>query len=197
MKLVASAAALLLVVACGGGGTVTPTTGGLRTTAPLASSPAAAATPAAPAPQPGGAAVTVVLTGGPDAGSYTASGDTGCSYGLIGPQGWGVQFSRVDNVGPNDLSSVQVVSAAPGMEEDSDATFSGTKLLTTVTIGPFLEETKRDYEIEVDVDEDDSSGSGEATVTDSGTSAVIHVTGTTEDGVGIDATVNCATVIRM
>jgi hypothetical protein len=136
-----------------------------------------------------------VLTGGPDAGTYSGNENPNCSKGLVGPDGWGTQYSTtaVDNKG---LGSVQIVSAAPGKEDDDNAMMSGVSLLTTVTIGPSLAETSRDYEIRVS-DDDQASGLGTAQVADSGTTATIHVTGTTEDGVGMDVTINCATVTRM
>ncbi len=39
-------------------------------------------------------------------------------------------------------------------------------------------------------------GGGSAASQQPGQAAVIHATGTTDDGVGIDATVNCPSVLR-
>jgi hypothetical protein len=152
-------------------------------------------TPVVP-PVEGEGSVSVILSGGPDAGTYTANGVTNCSLGLIGPGAWGVQFSLLDNVTLAELSSLQIVSAAPGEEDDNNATFPGTKFLMTASIGPFLDPNRRDYEVKVKTRASESEGTGSATVNDTGTSAVIHATGTTADGVAIDATVNCPTVIR-
>jgi hypothetical protein len=55
-----------------------------------------------------------------------------------------------------------------------------------VSLGPITSST--DYRL------DDTDGS--AQVTDNGTTAVIHVTGTTADGVGVDATINCSGMLR-
>ena len=41
-----------------------------------------------------------------------------------------------------------------------------------------------------------SIGSGTIQVEDAGATAVLHVTGTTKDGVGIDLKINCPTVSR-
>ncbi|HYI22257.1 MAG TPA: hypothetical protein VEX62_06435 [Candidatus Limnocylindrales bacterium] len=145
--------------------------------------------------------MTVVLTGGPDAGTYTSSdaaGGPNCSNGLIGPNGWGVQFS-LTGIPDDQLSSLQMVIAGEGEEDSEDATFPGTVLLMTVTIGDFLTEGNRIYEVAVRTDEsdDESSGEGSADVADNGTTAVITGTGTTADGVQIAATVNCPSIIRM
>lgn len=164
------------------------------TVALLAASCAAAGGPtAAPAE---GETVVVTLAGGLDAGRRTAGGDPNCSFGLVGPLGWGVEIS-IDDAQPNELSSVQIVAAAPGREDDPNATFPGTKFLMTVVIGPFFAASRRAYEITVRTDADASVGSGSATIDDSGSSAQIHATGTTADGVAIDATVFCPYVLRV
>ena len=183
-------------VACGGGG-AQPTGPAVQRTAEAPAT--AAGQQSAPPAQPGGGAggggvATVVLTGGPDAGTYAGNEPPNCSQGIVGPEGWGVQYSTV-NVGDDGLGSVQIVSAAPGMEDHEDAFMSGVTLLTTVTVGPSLGEGSRDYEIRVS-DDDEASGTGTANVTDNGDTAVIHVTGTTEDGVSMDITINCPSVVR-
>lgn len=192
--------ALLLAAACAGPSApvssqgVTPTTGGQATPVNQPTQ-AGVATPAVPpAPQPGGAVATVTLTGGPDAGTYTGNENPNCSVGIIGPGGWGTQYSTTA-VDANGLGSIQLVSAAPGKENDPDAFFDGVSFLMTVTIGPSLGEGSREYEVRVS-DDDRATGTGSAQVTDGGTTAVIHATAMTEEGVGIDATVNCPSVIR-
>jgi hypothetical protein len=186
----------LLVGACAGGtapgGSGAPATPGAQPTD--AAQPSAAGPQSAPPAQPGGSVATVVLTGGPDAGTYTGNAEPNCSQGLIGPEGWGVQYSTVD-VDENGLGSVQIVSAAPGMEDHEDAFFDGVSFLMTVTIGPSLGENSRDYEVEVS-DGDDASGTGSAQIQDNGSSAVIRATATTEDGVTMDVTINCASIVR-
>jgi hypothetical protein len=142
---------------------------------------------------------TVTLTGGPDAGTYIAAADIApnCSQGIIGPEGWGVQLSNFA-AADNELGSIQLVAAAPGKADDEGAFFGGTEFLITVTIGPALGESARNYEVGVYTDSADkeTSGEGSAQVTDNGATAVIHATATTADGVGIDATINCPTVTR-
>jgi hypothetical protein len=196
--------ALTLVAACGGTGstaTVKPS-GAPASGAPAqtsATQPSAAATsaaqPSAAPVQPGAGTATVVLVGGPDAGTYTGNENPNCSQGIIGPGGWGTQYSTT-SVDDKGLGSIQIVSAAPGKENDPDAFMSGVTLLTTVTIGPSLGENSRDYEIRVS-DDDKATGTGSAQIVDHGTTAVIHVTGMTGDGVSMDVTVTCPSVTRV
>jgi hypothetical protein len=197
MRLVAVLAILGLAVACGGATAPSnPVTSGSPGPTGAAASPSAGGTVAPPA---GGSVASVTLTGGADAGTYTAAADIApnCSEGIIGPDGWGVQLSNFA-AADKELGSIQLVSAAPGMADDEGAFFGGTVFLMTVTIGAALAESSRSYEIGVYTESSDkeTSGEGSAQVTDSGTTAVIHATGTTADGVGIDATINCPSVTR-
>jgi hypothetical protein len=207
MRTFALLAILSFAVACGGG-TATPTipisptatSGGQPTTAgptPTAATPTPAGATAPPLP--GGSVAIVTLTGGADAGTYTAAADIApnCSQGIIGPEGWGVQLTNLV-AADKELGSIQLVAAAPGKADDEGAFFRGTEFLMTITIGPALGTTSRNYEVGVytDASDKETSGEGSAQVTDNGATAVIHATGTTADGVGIDATVNCPSVVR-
>ena len=198
MRVFALASLLVFAVGCGGGSTVPSNgvTAGPPSPTGVAGTPPASAGASA---QPGGSVATVTLTGGADAGTYTAAADIApnCSEGIIGPDGWGVQLSNFA-AGDKELGSIQLVSAAPGMADDEGAFFGGTVFLITVTIGPALGESSRNYEVGVYTDGSDkvTSGDGSATVTDNGATAVIHATGTTADGVAIDATINCPSVVR-
>ena len=165
----------------------------------MAATPAPVTSPAGPGLPGSGAVATVTLSGGPDAGTYMAASDLepNCSLGLIGPGAWGVRAHQPRSR-QQELGSVQLVSAAPGMADDENAFFKGTEFLITVTIGPSLGADSRNYEVAVryEAADQDSSGDGSAEVADTGTTAVIHATGTTADGVAIDATINCPSVIR-
>ena len=171
---------------------------------PTGAAPGATSGTATPAPVPtsgggnagSGSTVLVTLVGGPDAGSYQGGADPLCTNGLIGPDGWGVQYSIAD--APADsLSSVQVIASAEGRADDEDAMFSGVAFKLTVTIGDLA--TGRSYDVTVaSADADfETSGQGSASVEDRGATAVIHATGTTADGVEIDATINCPNVTRV
>ena len=64
----------------------------------------------------------------------------------------------------------------------------------TIGFGPLLNQTT--YEINDKTDDAQDQGSGSVQVQDNGDTAVIHASGTTKDGVGIDATINCPSVSR-
>jgi len=178
-----------IAAACGGGGPaatpVPPTSApGQATTAPVQPTTAPTSAPATaqaatPAPtNPGGSGgdvATVVLTDGADAGTYTASGNPSCSHGFVGTGVWGAQLTSDGAEG--ELSQLQVVFPDAGVED--------AHLSLTLTIGPLM--TGTTYRL-FDV------GTGQAT--DNGNTAVLHVSGTTDEGVGVDVTVNCPSVTR-
>ena len=200
----------LTVAACGAASSPSPTGDAPSASAPVASEavsppPSAAAPSEAVSSAPagstgtggagtGGETVRLVVTGGPDAGTYTTDADPLCSNGLIGANGWGVQYSTADLTGATDFTSFQLVYYPDG--PPAEAMFADTSLLVTVTIGPLLE-GGRTYEIvDNQVDEEQSKGEGTATVED-GEPAVIRMTGTTDDGVGLEATITCPSVTRV
>ncbi|HUR15880.1 MAG TPA: hypothetical protein VMZ33_01225 [Candidatus Limnocylindrales bacterium] len=181
----------MAVFGCGGGATATPAT---TSGQPASAIPSVGG---APVPPPaGGESASVTLTGGDDAGSYTASGEPNCTNGLLGTGTWGVQFSLAE-AAADQLSSVQLVYRSDGTGGGDDDMFGGVSTLFTVAFGSLMEPEYRDYEVEVRTDGEESSGTGTVTVTDNGSTAVIHAVGTTAEGVGIDATVNCPSVMRM
>ena len=173
---------------------------GGQTAAAPTSGAAATAGQASAAPGPGGATgdvVSVVISGGADAGTYTGSEEPNCSYGLIGPEGWGVQYSIAD-ASAGTLSSLQLIAAAAGNEDDEDAMFQGTAFKMTVTIADgTIAGATYDVTVVSDASGSESEGTGSASVDDAGSTATIRATGTTIDGVKIDATVNCPSVLRM
>jgi hypothetical protein len=138
--------------------------------------------------------VRLVVTGGPDEGTYTTDADPLCTNGVIGENGWGVQYSTADLTGETDFTSLQLVYYPDG-PPGGEAMFGDTPLLVMVTIGPLLE-GGRSYEIvDNQADEEQSKGEGTATVED-GEPAVIRVSGTTDDGVELEATITCPAVTR-
>jgi hypothetical protein len=186
----------VFLAACGGGGTATTAPGG-QTTAPGQPTTGAEPTQGQPAPQPGAGTVAVVLNGGADAGSYTGSENPNCTYNFFSPDTWGVQYSLTE-VTAEQFSSLQVVHRPTGGGDDGDM-FAGVGTLVTVGFGSILDaENYRTYEVEIRTDDEESDigGTGTMQVNDGGSTAVLHFTGTTADGVGIDATVNCPSVTR-
>lgn len=129
----------------------------------------------------GTASVDLTLTGGDAAGTYSGSvPDGGCSRGPTGEGTFGLQYSTSNEV---DLTSVQIIV------EDREAAASGTDLfLATVGIGDAIT-----YRIRPPEDD----GSGTLTLDDRGDTATIRIEAETVDGVGIDATVTCHSVLDL
>ncbi|HWH23910.1 MAG TPA: hypothetical protein VNW68_03340 [Candidatus Limnocylindria bacterium] len=134
------------------------------------------------APPTSRAEVDLVLTGGADAGSYSGvAEDGGCSRGATGENSFGLQYSSVE---PGvEFSSLQLIvgdaaAAAAGGTDDFSA---------MVTIGPLFEGTN--YEIDPS-----RGGSGELRIDDQDRTAVVHISGTTADGVGVEATIRCNSI---
>ncbi|MDQ4079730.1 MAG: hypothetical protein M3125_03155 [Gemmatimonadota bacterium] len=131
------------------------------------------------------ATIHLVLTGGPHAGTYDVDTKTRtCSHGLIRKRAWGHMFSD-DGAKP---SSVQLFIPGPGGSAADGETFS-----FRVTFGDPL--TGPRYEI--DRTQGARDGEGTATVTDRGSSATIRIVGTSRDGMGIDASIECREVHRV
>ena len=185
--LITLACTALLAAACGGGGPATttqpvgatePPIGQTSAPQPTQAPPAATDVPPATTSEPPpatGDVATVTLTGGPDAGTYNATGNPNCSDGFVGTGVWGAQL--IDESGTSELTTIQMVIPEEGIED--------AHLNLSVTIGPVLSGTT--YSL-FDV------GTGD--ITDNGSSAVLHINGTTDEGVTIDATVNCAFITR-
>jgi hypothetical protein len=200
----------LFVGACGAASTPSPSGGAQSASAPAASEPASAPasgeTPSDGQSAPAGSTgtggggtgsetVRVVLTGGPDAGTYTTDADPLCTNGVIGENGWGVQYSTADLTGDKDFTSLQLVYYPDG-PPGGEAMFGDTPLLVTITIGALLE-GGRTYEI-IDNAADDTQSKGEGTATvGEGDPTVIEVSGTTDDDVQIEATITCPNVTRV
>jgi len=162
------------------------TTSSAPTTGPTAVAPTAATS----AP-PGEASVVVIIDSGPDAGTYTATGDPNCGYGQVAPDTWSAQYGNL-SAGPGDLSTVQLT-------DEADSTGNGDARIVSafVTVGPIF--GGRSYTLSLDRF---SSGTFTHEITDSGSSALIHVVGDTIEsplgpgGISVDLTLSCPTVVR-
>ena len=125
--------------------------------------------------------VHVVISGGPNAGTYDASTDRGgCSAGLTGKGTWGNQFSLPKEHDPKKLNSVQLIVP------DAKAAASGTHTFTLIIgFGPLM---KRAAEYK--------SVSGTVTVHDKGSTAIVTFDAMTAAGVKLKGTIDCKSVIR-
>jgi hypothetical protein len=178
-------AVALALAACGGAATPATKTPGAATTAPAGATPAGQRTQPTSQPQ-GGGTISVTLTSGPDAGTYTGAADPHCSFGFLSPNVWGVAYVDPAAV-PGKLGAANVISqvAAQG---DTSRPFSA-----DVTIGAQF--VGNNYGLVRDA----GDASQSITITDNGATAVIDVVGTTTvgtTGIGLDMTVNCPSVIR-
>ncbi len=139
-----------------------------------------------------GTQIKVTLTGGANAGSYSAnSAEATCSMGLTGEKSFGNQYS-VGGKADNEFSSLQL------MVDDYEAAKSGTdKFYISVAFGKRLQGNT--YEIN---GSDNSiggkkQGSGKLTVVENGGSKIAHIEGKTTDGVSINADITCNSIITM
>ncbi len=131
--------------------------------------------------------IHVVITGGPNAGTYDGSTDRGgCSAGLTGHGSWGNQYSLVKENNPKVLNSVQLIVP------DAKAAAKGTHdFFLNVAFGRI---TARVAEYKVETEK--KSGSGTVTVNDKGSTAVVTFDATTAGGVHLQGTIDCKSVTR-
>lgn len=132
-------------------------------------------------------AITVTLTGGPHAGTYTAASDDRlCAVGANEVDVWNVQL--VDDTATAGLGAVQV------MIPDTTAAAAGTSVFHfSAIVGSMMQGT--DYSIE-SRPQTQQIGRGTATVTDDGTRATIVIEGVTRDTVQLRARIDCRQVRR-
>jgi hypothetical protein len=137
-----------------------------------------------------GSTITGKITGGPNAGSFSAtSADPTCSMGLTGPKSFGNQYS-VGGKADNEFSSLQLIV------DDYEAAKKGTdKFYVKVAFGKRLVGKK--YEIN---GSDNSmagkkQGSGKLTIKESGSTKTASLSGKTADGIEINVTLVCNAVV--
>jgi hypothetical protein len=132
-------------------------------------------------------AITVTLTGGPHAGTYTTYSDQPlCAVGTNEENIWSAQL--VDDTVTAGLGAVQV------MIPDTTAARAGTSVFHfSAIIGSMMQGT--DYTIE-SRPQTRAVGLGTATVNDTGTGATITIEGVTRDTVQLRAEIRCREVRR-
>jgi hypothetical protein len=133
--------------------------------------------------------VDVTVTGGANAGKYQASTDRGgCSAGLAGPGSFGNQLSDPKNKDPKAFNSLQLVLP------DAKKAAGGTgEFLLTVGFGPMM---SRSATYTVDTTKGKKAGSGTVTLDDKGSTAKVKFSATTPEGVKLEGTIDCKSVIR-
>lgn len=137
-------------------------------------------------PSATGTEISVTLTGGANAGTYTAaSAGPTCSEGLTGKNSFGNQYS-VQGKADNEFSSLQLII------DDKDAAKNGTdKFYLKVAFGKILH--GKAYQINGGTTflSIPKTGSGRATLDESGNTKTVTIEGKTKDGVGISAKIVC------
>lgn len=159
-----------------------------ETPADTASAAAGSASSAAATADEGAGRIRVAITGGEHAGTYEVTGTDGCSHGLAGEDAWGNQFSR-DSDNPRELTSVQLVVPETKAAAGGTDTFQ-----LTVSFGPMLGEGRTDYTVNTRARP--PRGSGTVMVDDRGQAGTVTFDATTEDGVKLQGTIECDSVMR-
>jgi hypothetical protein len=158
---------------------------GLATASLLSSVPATAQ----PAAQPPVETVHVVIKGGPNAGTYDATGTRGgCSAGATGKGSWGNQLSSAAG-DPKAFNSLQLVVPKPSMT-------GSVEFQMILGFGPIGKRTA-EYTVNTLESTTKKTGSGFVKVMDSGKTAQVAIHAVTADNVIIDARIACNTVTRM
>jgi hypothetical protein len=135
--------------------------------------------------------VHVVITGGPLAGTYDATATKGgCSTGANGPGSFGNAFSN-PKAAPKDLGALSLIVP------DAKAAAAGTtQFLVQVRFGSILGQNVL-YTIETRPTEKAQQGQGTVKVSDAGATGKVTIDGKTKDGIGVTATIDCKSVVRM
>ena len=177
-----SAASLLattaLFAACGGGdksaagGDSAAATGGVATAAALAGAG-------------GGSTLKVTLTGGPLPGTHEKVHDSPtCTVGYAKKGAWGNAASDIED--KEGLVGIDMIV------DDPAAAKTGTdQFMATVYVNDRLDEKNR-----ITIDPRNNKGTGTVTIDDKGSTARVTIKGTSTQGVGVDATIDCKQILR-
>lgn len=140
----------------------------------------------------GKTATTIHLTvqGGPHAGTYDAeSKDITCTYGFAGPGTWGNQYS-VTGKTPNEFSSLQLIVDAKDAADGTD------QFLMTVGFGELMKDGYSEHTINTGKSASKKQGSGTIRIDDRKTGGKVTFKGKTEDGVGLEGSIDCHEMMR-
>jgi hypothetical protein len=131
------------------------------------------------------AEISLAVSGGPNAGTVTVrSLDVICTEGIVGGGSWGVQYT--DPRLTTRLGSMQMIVPHAGPEGLARQFYLG------LVFQNFLAGT--DHEIETRDSVGRRSGEGVVSIQQKDSSASFTISGHTQDGIGISATVRCGRV---
>lgn len=126
---------------------------------------------------------SVTITGGPNAGPHETSTERGgCSTGLTGADSFGVQISNPKEKDGKKLNSVQV---------DVPDKAKPAQFMVQVAFGSVLNRTATYV-----IDTRNKKGSGSIAIAQQGTAASVKFSGTTAEGVKLDGTIDCKSVLK-
>ena len=132
------------------------------------------------------ATASVKVTGGPNAGQHDIFTERGgCSTGLTGPKSFGAQISNPRLKDPKMLGSIQLDVPDRGKPNE---------FVAVVGFGPIAQRTAS-YTIDARKKTDKSPPSAIA-INESGSTATVKFSGTTTEGVKIEGTIDCRSVLK-
>jgi len=156
----------------------------------LAVSVVAIATP--PTRPMDGSVIKVVITGGPNAGTYNlTSTETTCSRNATGANSFGNQYSTRAATG---LTSVQLI-----ISDAKKAASGGTSdCYISVRFGKIIGGTKYEFgKLPKGFGGEDAGGKGTASLSGSGNNTTSTIEGTTKAGVKLQVTIQCSSVLDL
>jgi hypothetical protein len=150
----------------------------------------AKATP--PARPMDGSVIKVVITGGPNAGTYNLTSDkTTCTRNATGINSFGNQYSTREATG---LTSVQLI-----ISDAQKAGSGGTSdCYASVRFGKIIGGTKYEFgKLPASLWGEDAGGKGMASLAGSGNSTTSTIEGTTKAGIKLQITIQCKSVLDL
>lgn len=134
----------------------------------------------------GGSKITVTLTGGANAGTYSVSTPkTTCSKGLTGPESFGNQYSEKGK-GETEFSSLQLIV------DDAAAAGKGTdKFYVKIAFGKVLVGHKYEINGSSNPMAGAKTGKGSLTLKEAPGKKTVTLEGETADGVRVKVTLEC------
>lgn len=134
--------------------------------------------------------VHLVVTGGPNAGTFDASTEQGgCSYGYAGPGSWGNQLSSRDK-DPAKFNSLQLI-----VPDAKKAAAGSKEFFLSIGFGPLVNRSA-EYKVDTRPNQKQRTGSGTVTVLDKGATAKVTFSLVTDKGVKLEGTIDCRMVAR-
>ncbi|MVM39893.1 hypothetical protein GO730_23580 [Spirosoma sp. HMF3257] len=139
-----------------------------------------------------GSVIKVIVTGGPNAGTYNlTSAETTCSRNATGANSFGNQYSTRAATG---LTSVQLIIG----DAKKAASGSTSDCYLSIRFGKLIGGTKYEFgKLPASFGGEDTGGKGTAGLSGSGNTTTSTIEGTTKSGVKIQVTIQCRSVLDL